>query len=144
MCARLPVTVVWLTVCSVTLCGHMTMCSVKVCGHVHNCQMLVIWSRWHFPHLAAHWLTGTARPPGISNWINPTQDAQHFRTLLHILTIKSTLLHILTIKSTLLHTLTIESTLLHILTLSNWQLKAHFCTQKVLNRQRQPKHRISD
>ena len=41
-------------------------------------QMVVIWSRWHFPHLVAHWLTATAPPTWISNWINPTHDAQTF------------------------------------------------------------------
>ena len=81
-----------------------------VCGHV-QCQMLVIWSRWHFPHLAAHWLTGTARPPWISNWINPTQDAlntAHFCTLMH--NWKQTFAHIWTATSTLVHSDTIWQT----------------------------------
>ena len=73
---------------------------VVVCGHEGpvwvrtyvQCQMVVIWSRWHFPHLAAHWLTATARPPWISNWINPTQDAFNIEHSLHIFDVQN--LHI--------------------------------------------------
>ena len=72
------------------LCGHYVLSNVwtlcRLCWHcvwssmwtLCRAQMVVIWSRWHFPHLVAHWLTATALPPWISNWINPTHDAQTF------------------------------------------------------------------
>ena len=72
------------------LCGHYVLSNVwtlcRLCWHcvwsnmwtLCRAQMVVIWSRWHFPHLVAHWLTATAPPSWISNWINPTHDAQTF------------------------------------------------------------------